>query len=88
MTIIDALKMNCRQATLLSEKKKEGKITAMEKFGLWWHTVVVCKFCRLFFKQTDLIGDAIGKTSVAGDTRLGQEAKERMQAKVNKFFRD
>lgn len=79
MTIIDALKMNCRQATMLSEKKKEGKISAMEKFGLWWHTVVVCKFCRLFFKQTELIAKAGVKA--ANEVRFELDAAKKEELK-------
>ena len=79
MTIIDVLKMNCRQATLLSEKQKEGKISAMEKFGLWWHTVVVCKFCRLFFKQTDLLAKAGAKAASEVRAELDAAKKEELK---------
>ena len=52
MNIIQALKMSCRDATYLHEKKREGKLTMSESMGLWFH-LLYCKFCALFFKQIE-----------------------------------
>ena len=52
MILIDKILISCRQATYLHEKKKEGKLDAAERFGLWVH-LLYCKFCRLFIKQVE-----------------------------------
>ena len=52
MILIDKILISCKQATYLHEKKKEGKLDAPEKFGLWVH-LLCCKFCRLFIKQVE-----------------------------------
>lgn len=67
MTIVEAFKMTCQHASLLHEKKREGKLTAMEGFGLWWHASVICRFCRLFFTQTELLRKATAHMSQKED---------------------
>ena len=49
--------MNCHDATYLHEKKKEGKISVWERFGLWFH-LLYCKFCNLFFRQVSQLENA------------------------------
>jgi predicted anti-sigma-YlaC factor YlaD len=60
MILIDKILINCKQATYLHEKKKEGKLDAMERFGLWVH-LLYCKFCRLFIKQVEQLESATRK---------------------------
>ena len=50
MILFDKIMISCKQATYLHEKRKEGKLDGMEKFGLWVH-LVYCRFCALFIKQ-------------------------------------
>ena len=54
MNLFEAIKMNCRDATYLHEKKKEGLLSLSERFGLWVH-LLYCKFCNLFFMQMETI---------------------------------
>ncbi len=54
MILIDKIKISCKQATYLHEKKREGKLDSMERFGLWFH-LLYCKFCALFIKQVEQI---------------------------------
>jgi hypothetical protein len=46
--------LNCKQATLLSLKKEEGRISFMENIKLQYH-VLYCKYCRRFIKQSAVI---------------------------------
>lgn len=50
---------NCRQATLLSIKRAEGKITFFERVKLRYH-LLYCDPCRRFIKQTSKL-DHLGK---------------------------
>jgi hypothetical protein len=50
---------NCKQATLLSLKKEEGKISILERAKLSYH-LLYCSYCRNFVKQSSIIND-IGK---------------------------
>jgi len=45
---------NCKQATLLILKKKEGKLSLMERFRLFIH-LLLCDPCQRFKKQSDFI---------------------------------
>jgi hypothetical protein len=51
---------NCKQATLLSLKKEEGKITFWESIKLWYH-LLYCKYCKRFTKQSAII-NKLGET--------------------------
>jgi hypothetical protein len=50
---------NCKQATLLSLKKEEGKISISERVKLFYH-LLYCSYCRRFVKQSSIINH-IGK---------------------------
>lgn len=50
---------NCSQATLLSLKKEEGKITLTEHVKLSYH-LLYCGVCREFIRQSHVI-NKIGK---------------------------
>jgi len=50
---------NCKQATLLSIKKEEGKISIFERVKLFYH-LLYCIYCRRFAKQSSIINH-IGK---------------------------
>ena len=53
---------NCKQATLLSLKREEGKITMPERVKLTYH-LFYCSSCRHFVKQSSMINH-IGKEVV------------------------
>ncbi len=46
--------ISCKQASLLSTKKAEGKLTFKERVLLFIH-VKMCEVCRLFDKQNKFI---------------------------------
>ncbi|MFN8286838.1 MAG: hypothetical protein U0V74_08815 [Chitinophagales bacterium] len=87
MNFISALKMNCRQATFLHQKKKEGKLSAMESFGLWWHTSIVCSFCRLFLKQIDFLTSSSQRVSVK-QPPLNSEKKQEINERFSRFMKE
>ena len=81
MTLVEVFKMNCRNATLLAQKRSEGRIGLMERFGLWLH-FVRCSLCRLFFEQSELISHhatQLDKTEVT----LGTAKKAAMKTALN-----
>jgi len=57
MSWTDTFMVNCRQASFLNEKKKEGALNMSERFGLWLH-LVYCSLCRLFFRQMEQLEQA------------------------------
>jgi hypothetical protein len=54
---------NCKQATLLSLKKEEGKASVLERLKLFYH-LLYCIYCRRFIKQSAIINH-IGKEIVS-----------------------
>ncbi|MBC7587994.1 MAG: zf-HC2 domain-containing protein [Chitinophagaceae bacterium] len=50
------LNITCAIATLLVSKKEDGKLSFLEKIQLRLH-LSICSFCRLFAKQSFLIGN-------------------------------
>lgn len=49
------LEITCKQATEFIIKREEGKLSLKNRFLLWLH-FGVCSFCKLFYKQSRLIG--------------------------------
>jgi hypothetical protein len=49
---------NCKQATLLSLKKEEGRASVKERIQLWVH-LLYCVFCRRFVQQSKHINHAM-----------------------------
>ena len=54
MSFFENITYSCKEATLLSLKKEEIKLTRLQKIKLFAH-LVHCKYCRLFLKQAELI---------------------------------
>ncbi|WP_394766908.1 hypothetical protein [Ferruginibacter sp.] len=54
--------LDCKQATLLSLKKEEGKASISERVKLFYH-LLYCIYCRRFVKQSSIINH-IGKAVV------------------------
>ncbi|HWB24470.1 MAG TPA: hypothetical protein VG738_03275 [Chitinophagaceae bacterium] len=49
------LEITCKQATEFIVKREEGKLSLKNRVLLWLH-FGVCSFCKLFSKQSRLIG--------------------------------
>lgn len=86
MTILQAFKMTCAEATRLNEKKREGKLRFAERFGLWWHTSVVCSLCRLFFKQIAQLENATQRLGEQKAT-LPADKKAQLQTELEQLLR-
>ena len=54
MSMLNKIKISCKEASYLHEKKMDGKLNATEAFGLWVH-LLYCRFCRQFVKQVELL---------------------------------
>ncbi len=77
---------NCKQATLLSLKKEEGKISFVENIKLNYH-LLYCSYCRLFVAQSSMIND-IGKGVVKSifthpPHTLSPKLKEAIQQQID-----
>ena len=69
MSILNTIAISCKQATCLHEKKNEGKLDAMEGFGLWVH-LLYCRFCKLFIKQVEILETASHKLNQTAETKF------------------
>ena len=69
--------INCKQATYLHTLKQEGKLGALQRFGLWLH-LLYCSICRLFFSQMDALEKAGKHFSEAEGINLSAESKQRI----------
>jgi hypothetical protein len=77
---------NCKQATLLSIKKEEGKISIFERVKLFYH-LLYCIYCRRFVKQSSIINH-IGKEVVNSifthpPHTLSDKVKEDLQQQID-----
>lgn len=54
MGVIDTLKVSCRKASVLIERRQLGKINLLERVGLHFH-LRICNGCRAYEKQSALI---------------------------------
>ncbi len=81
MTLLQAFKMTCAEATRLHELKREGRLSFMQRFGLWWHTSIVCSLCRLFFKQVAQLERAAAQLAER-PALMDESKKAEMAAKI------
>lgn len=76
------LMINCKEATLLIEKKQEAPFGVGEKVKLAFH-LAVCKVCAIYEKQSKLM-DAVlkKKTETEPDLETIQKLKEKIKASI------
>jgi len=75
---------NCKQATLLIEKKSFGKLSLREIIELRIH-LFGCSFCRLYKKQSRAINDMVQelfKSSRYSDYTLDDNYKKQLQDRI------
>ncbi len=74
--------MNCREATYLHTKKKEGDISIRERLTLFLH-LVQCGLCKLFFREID---ELERKTALFKESTISfsDSRKEEIQATINR----
>jgi len=71
------LMISCKDATMLTAKKEEGRLTFGEGVKLRLHSSM-CSLCKKFEKQSHQIA-LESKEVVATDSELPEAAKKRMQ---------
>jgi hypothetical protein len=84
MGVIEKIRYNCRQATLLIEKKQLTKLSIPERISLRIH-LTGCSVCRLYEVQSRLINnmiDNIFKNPDISDTRLDDDFKKDLQERI------
>jgi hypothetical protein len=70
--------ITCKKATYLVSKNEEHRLTLLEWLRLQFH-LSICSFCRLFQKQTKLIGNNAADTQDFQPMKLSETAKERIR---------
>jgi hypothetical protein len=80
------LMSTCQDMTMLIIKEQEVPLSVMEKLKLYTHVYIVCKFCRLFRKQSWALHHHVQKMAQEQTVghHLSTEQKERLQALINK----
>jgi hypothetical protein len=73
----------CKQATYLLLKKEEiKKLSFKEEISLRFH-LSICKFCKLFRKQSAIINQMIHETVLTNKAQLLQKDKEKIKLLIN-----
>jgi hypothetical protein len=77
---------NCGEATLLSLKRKEDKISVLEKLKLWYH-LKHCGPCQRFMDQWKVLGEIAGRMRERKTNeqsfRLSDEQKAILQKRID-----
>jgi hypothetical protein len=73
---------NCKQATLLSIKKDEGKITPTERLKLWYH-LLYCGPCNRFIAQWHKLTSLRKERGDVVVFKLSEEAKQRIDKNLS-----
>lgn len=60
MSLKNKILLTCKDATLLTCKMQENAISIRERIQLQIH-LLVCKFCALFYKQSNLLHNHLTK---------------------------
>jgi hypothetical protein len=84
MSYLKRIIYNCKQATLLIEKKSVGKLTIREAFELRVH-LLGCSFCRIYKKQSRVINEMVQqlfRSSMQADIKLDDNFKKELQLRI------
>jgi len=82
------LMLNCQETSSLITKETEGTISFGEGLQLKMH-VMMCKFCRLFRKQSRFISDSTKHLSDQTDGSFPDHSiKEDRKAAINKAIQE
>ena len=86
MSLKNKILLTCKDATLLACKDQENAITFREKIQLKFH-LLVCKFCALFYKQSNLVDQHLTKMHYEGyesnTLQLDETKKSALQRQLN-----
>ena len=69
------LLITCKEATNFISQREEKKLSFMEKIQLLIH-LIICEFCKLFYKQNQIIINRVKNLSI--DDSLTQEELEKI----------
>lgn len=67
--------ITCKRASFLVSKKEEGKIGIIEQMQLQMH-LSICSFCKLFEKQSWLIGSNAKNLHIHKEEQLSDSRKQ------------
>lgn len=73
--------ISCKEASLLSAKNEEGKLTWGEKFRLRLH-IMICKVCQVVQKQNEFVIDHAKSLDTKLADRLTIDEKAEIAKKV------
>ena len=72
----------CKQATYLTLKKEEvKKLSFKEELALKLH-MAICKFCRAFRKQSEMMNQMILKAGLQSGPTMQEDVKNKLKALV------
>ncbi len=74
--------MNCKEATRLTEMKKEGKLGFGKKLQLAFH-LMMCKYCREFERQFKMLEKKLSKKNIHLGVSLDDKSKRTLQKVVD-----
>lgn len=77
----NSLMINCKEATLLIEKKQEKQIAFSDRIKLLIH-LMICEFCRRFQRQSKLISGTVSHLQT--NHTLSNEQKEKFREIIEK----
>ncbi|WP_295664728.1 hypothetical protein [uncultured Mucilaginibacter sp.] len=84
MGVLKKIQRNCKQATLLLEKKVYQPLTFREVIELRIH-LAGCSLCRLYGKQSAMINDMVQqlfRDSESENYKLSDEFKRALQLRI------
>jgi hypothetical protein len=88
MSTVYRLKLTCKEATYLSSKKEEGKLTFFLQLRLLMH-YISCPPCRRFINQCKLLAKKIRRypegLSEGPAHQLPAEKKQSLQEQIDKL---
>lgn len=85
MSLKNKILLTCKDATLLICKQQEDAASFKEKIQLKIH-LLVCKFCSLFFKQSNQLHEHLKTTHKEEELlilALDEQTKIALQEKIN-----
>jgi predicted anti-sigma-YlaC factor YlaD len=84
MGMLKKIQYNCKQATLLLEKKVYQQLSFREVIELRIH-LAGCSMCRLYGKQSAMINNMVQqlfKDSESGSYKLDEDFKKQLQLRI------
>lgn len=71
------MSITCKQASEYILKQEENKLTLSQRWAMWRH-LVICKACKLFYKQNKTISNVLSNSPKRKELTLKPEDKKAM----------